>query len=134
MKYESTRSWKAFFVANAGFSLKTYCFFLKIWEYLKELNNKLHNKLHNKLNDSFQCIEGKKIPLIEVLIINQSSLPPTDLKNRTKSSIYCWETEANGGHIGVTTWGVQWRYREENENSDIFYLKLTNEICWLDTN
>ena len=27
----------------------------------------------------------------------------TDLKNRTGSSIYCWETETNGGHIGVTT-------------------------------
>ena len=31
------------------------------------------------------------------------SLYTTDLKNRTGSSIYCWETEANGGHIGVTT-------------------------------
>ena len=39
-----------------------------------------------------------------------------------------------GGHIGVTTWGVQWRHREENENSDIFYLTLTNEMCWLETN
>ena len=58
----------------------------------------------------------------------------TDLKNRTGSSIYCWETEANGGHIGVTTWGVQWRHRKENENSDIFYLKLMDEMCWLDTN
>ena len=27
----------------------------------------------------------------------------TDLKNRTGSSIYCWENEANGGHIGGTT-------------------------------
>ena len=27
----------------------------------------------------------------------------TDLKNRTRSIIYCWETEANGGHIGMTT-------------------------------
>ena len=26
-----------------------------------------------------------------------------DLKNRTRLSIYFWETEANGGHIGVTT-------------------------------
>ena len=30
--------------------------------------------------------------------------------------------------------GVQWRHRKENENSGIFYLKLTNEMCWLDTN
>ena len=58
---------------------------------------------------------------------------PTDLKNRTGSSIYCWETEANGGHFGVTTWGVQWRHSKENENSDVFYLKLTNEMCWLNT-
>ena len=58
----------------------------------------------------------------------------TDLKNRTGSSIYCWEIEANGGHIGVTTWGVQWRHREENENFDIFYLKLTDEMCSLDIN
>ena len=43
----------------------------------------------------------------------------TDLKNRTGTSIYSWETEANGGHIGV----------KENKNSDIFYLKLnTNWI------
>ena len=48
----------------------------------------------------------------------------TDLKNRTVSSIYCWKTEANGGHIGVTTWGVQWRHEKENENSDIFYLNM----------
>ena len=27
----------------------------------------------------------------------------TDLKNKTGSSIYCWKTEVNGGHIGVTT-------------------------------
>ena len=58
----------------------------------------------------------------------------TDLKNRTGSNIYCWEIEANGGHIGVTTWGVQWRHRAENENFDIFYLKLTNEMCSLDIN
>ena len=58
----------------------------------------------------------------------------TDLKNRTGLSIYFWENETNGGHIGGTTWGVQWRYRNENRNSDIFYWKLTNEICWLDTN
>ena len=48
-------------------------------------------------------------------------------ENRTGSSIYRWETEANGGHIGATTWGVHWK---ENENFDIFYLKLTNEMCW----
>ena len=58
----------------------------------------------------------------------------TDLINRTGSSIYCWETEANGVHIEVTTWGVQWRQRKENENSDILYLKLTNEMCSLDIN
>ena len=58
----------------------------------------------------------------------------TDLKNRTGSSIYCWETEANGGHIGVTTWRVQWRHRKENENCDIFYLKLMDEMRWLNTN
>ena len=58
----------------------------------------------------------------------------TDLKNRTGPSIYCWETEANGGHIGVSTWGVQWRHRDENENFDIFYLELTNEMCSLDIN
>ena len=58
----------------------------------------------------------------------------TDLKNRTGLSIYFWKTEAKGGHIEGTTWGVQWRYRNENNNSDIFYWKLTNEICWLDTN
>ena len=58
----------------------------------------------------------------------------TGLKNRTGLSIYFWETEANGGHIEGTIWGVQWRYRNENKNSDIFYWKLTNEICWLDTN
>ena len=58
----------------------------------------------------------------------------TDLKNKTGLSIYFWETEANGGHIEGTTWGVQWRYRNENKNSGIFYWKLTNEICWLDTN
>ena len=45
----------------------------------------------------------------------------TDLKNRTGFSIYFWETEANGGHIGVTTRVLQWRYRNENKNSDIFY-------------
>ena len=44
----------------------------------------------------------------------------TDLKYGTGSSIYCWETEANGGHIGVTTWRVQWRHRKENKDSDIF--------------
>ena len=27
----------------------------------------------------------------------------TDLINKTGLSIYCWETEANGDHIGVTT-------------------------------
>ena len=58
----------------------------------------------------------------------------TDLKNRTGLSIYFWKTEAKGGHIEGTTWGVQWRYRNENNNSDIFYWKLTNEICWLGTN
>ena len=41
----------------------------------------------------------------------------TDLKNRTGSSIYCWENETNGGHIDVTTWGVQWRHRKENEKT-----------------
>ena len=58
----------------------------------------------------------------------------TDLKNRTGLSIYFLETETNCGHIGGTTWWVQCRYRNENKNSGIFYWKLTNEICWLDTN
>ena len=28
----------------------------------------------------------------------------------------------------------KWRHREENENSDVFYLKLTNEMCSVDAN
>ena len=43
------------------------------------------------------------------IIINLHSMT-TDLKNRTGLSVYFWETEANGGHIEGTTWGVQWRY------------------------
>ena len=73
-------------------------------------------------------------PTFQVMRAHHFSGGFTDLKNRTGSSIYCWETEANGGHIGVTTWGVEWRHRKENENSDIFYLKLMDKMCWLDTN
>ena len=39
----------------------------------------------------------------ELVHIGKQWLYSTDLKNRTGSSIYCWETETNGGHIGVTT-------------------------------
>ena len=61
------------------------------------------------------------------------SVLSTDLKNTTGSSIYYWKTKANGGHIGVTTWWVQWHHRKDNENSkNIFYLKLTNKMCWQD--
>ena len=38
---------------------------------------------------------------VDLKVLNEREV--TDLKNRTGSSIYCWETEANGGHIGVTT-------------------------------
>ena len=53
------------------------------------------------INDLPQCLENCSISM---LACEQAlSLAATDLKNRTGSSIYCWETEANGGHIGVTT-------------------------------
>ena len=76
----------------------------------------LMNCIFNKINGAFH---------------NYLSL---SLISKIGSSIYCWEIEANGGNIGVTTWGAQWRHSEENDNFDIFYLKLTNEMCWLDIN
>ena len=45
--------------------------------------------------------------MLHAMIINATLLRekpiPADLRNMTGSSIYCWETEANGGHIEVTT-------------------------------
>ena len=51
-------------------------------------------------------------------------LQTTDLKIRSRLSIYFRETEANGGHIEGTTWGVQWRYRNENKNCDIDWILI----------
>ena len=46
-------------------------------------------------------------------------------KNRTGLSIYFGETITNGGHIEGTTWGVQWRHKNENKN---FLLKVDERI------
>ena len=34
------------------------------------------------------------------IVSSPLQVAPIDLKNRTGSSIYFWETETNGGHIG----------------------------------
>ena len=46
----------------------------------------------------YQC--SAFVSLADVSSLHEAS---TDLKNRTGLSIYFWENEANGGHIGGTT-------------------------------
>ena len=77
-------------------TIKSYHWLIDYFFVIHRLTNNTHSQRNNL---RLKCLK-RYTPSNNTKIYTSLT---TDLKNTSESSIYCWETEANGGHIEVTT-------------------------------
>ena len=90
---------------------ENYC---SIWSFWRQnlttpaqvINDALYPAKVSDWKESFPAGRGLyryEKTLLPIRHFSFSRIHVLEEKNRTATSICCWETEANGGHIGVTT-------------------------------